>query len=76
MTYGATQVDRIKQKGKRQENKTNKQRRPTHMGDGTRERLLYCIIHLKGAAIPLKTKVAIQTKPNNFGQLLLLLFAI
>ena len=46
------------------------------MGDGTRERLLYCIIHLKGAAIPLKTKVAIQTKPNNFGQLLLLLFAI
>ena len=46
------------------------------MGDGTRERLLYCIIHLKGAAIPLKTKVAIQTKLNSFGQLLLLLFSI
>ena len=46
------------------------------MGDGTRERLLYHINHLKlkGVAIPLKTKVAIQIKPNNFGQLLFYYF--
>lgn len=73
--YGPTQVDQIIQKRKPQEKRTNKQKE-TNMGDGTRERLLYRIIHLKGAVIPLKTKVTIQTKPNKFGQLLLLLFSI
>ena len=63
VTYGATQVDQIIQKGKQQEKKTNKQKE-TNMGDGTRERLLYRINHLKGGGYIMEASSS-QENPSN-----------
>ena len=63
VTYGATQVYQIIQKGKQQEKKTNKQKE-TNMGDGTRERLLYRINHLKGGGYIMEAS-SNQENPSN-----------